>query len=230
MTVRPKGAPGDAAAVRKFAIRHQRRFMEWLIRFASDDLATYTDRQWNDCRRSVTTLESLGSTQRGGLVALMRQRNNDGPPRNDELANVQVQLRTAFDKLTAPAAPNAVRSAYFPADGIKHIGVTAWRGEVARFDDARWPASFYGMAAHLLEKFAADLRRCEECRAVFLRNKRQQYCSSRCSQRVRSRKHYAAHSEEVLDRRHDAHYAAKRKRQKNVRELPRRPRRNANSR
>ena len=127
MVVNQKRMPGDGAAVRRFAIRHQRRFMESLIRFASDDFTTYNDRQWNDCRRFVTTLESLGSTQRGGLVALMRQRDNDAPPSNDELTKVQAQLRTAFDKLTASAPANAVRSVVFPSEGIKHIGVALWR-------------------------------------------------------------------------------------------------------
>ena len=38
-------------------------------------------------------------------------------------------------------------------------------------------------------------------------------------------KAYAERREEVLERRHVAYYAAKRKSQKNVRELPRQPRR-----
>lgn len=43
-----------------------------------------------------------------------------------------------------------------------------------------WPHIFWFAIANLLEEFAKDLRRCVTCRGLFLKAKRQEYCSSTC--------------------------------------------------
>ena len=43
-----------------------------------------------------------------------------------------------------------------------------------------WPDIFWFAIANLLEEFASDFIRCTECRKLFLKIKRQGYCSSAC--------------------------------------------------
>jgi phage FluMu protein Com len=43
-----------------------------------------------------------------------------------------------------------------------------------------WPDIFWFAIANLLEEFASDFIRCTECRKLFLKTKRQGYCSSAC--------------------------------------------------
>ena len=43
-----------------------------------------------------------------------------------------------------------------------------------------WPDIFWFAIANLLETFASDFIRCTECRKLFLKTKRQGYCSSGC--------------------------------------------------
>jgi len=43
-----------------------------------------------------------------------------------------------------------------------------------------WPHIFWFAIANLLEEFASDFIRCTECRKLFLKTKRQGYCSSAC--------------------------------------------------
>jgi hypothetical protein len=43
-----------------------------------------------------------------------------------------------------------------------------------------WPDIFWFAIANLLETFTSDFIRCTECRKLFLRTKRQEYCSSTC--------------------------------------------------
>jgi hypothetical protein len=43
-----------------------------------------------------------------------------------------------------------------------------------------WPHVFWFAIVNLLEDFASDFMRCTECRKLFLRTKRQEYCSSAC--------------------------------------------------
>lgn len=43
-----------------------------------------------------------------------------------------------------------------------------------------WPDIFWFAIVNLLEEFASDFFRCTECRKIFLKTKRQEYCSSAC--------------------------------------------------
>ena len=62
-----------------------------------------------------------------------------------------------------------------------------------------WPA-----LAEILENDGFLLRRCEECNTIFLKTKRQQYCSRKCSQRARNRRWYKTHSLIMLQKRQQA--------------------------
>ena len=66
-------------------------------------------------------------------------------------------------------------------------------GAVEYFLQADWPDIFWLAVADLLRTYGDRLRQCQkvECGKVFIRSKRQDYCSSNCSQSARSKKWYA---------------------------------------
>lgn len=66
---------------------------------------------------------------------------------------------------------------------------------------ADWPDLFWIAVLEVLEECGPRIRRCEECRTLFLKRKRMAYCSSECSQRVRSRRWRAAHPSQIPDKR-----------------------------
>jgi hypothetical protein len=68
----------------------------------------------------------------------------------------------------------------------------------------KWPDLFWLAVSEIIEQCGPQLRQCEECKTLFLRNKRQTYCSEACSQRVRSRKWYKKHGKESQNDRRQA--------------------------
>jgi hypothetical protein len=77
-------------------------------------------------------------------------------------------------------------------------------GYVGQVWQAGWPDTIWVSVMRLLEQFGRDIRRCGVCAEtrLFLKRKRQQYCSPACSQRVRSARWYQQHRAEALERRH----------------------------
>ena len=72
---------------------------------------------------------------------------------------------------------------------------------------AKWPDLFWLAVAQIIEECGPRLRQCEECKTLFLRVMRQIFCSEACSQKVRSRKWYKKHGEEVRTKRRQTHGA-----------------------
>jgi hypothetical protein len=70
-------------------------------------------------------------------------------------------------------------------------------GAIEYYLYAGWPDVFWLAVADLLRVHGDRIRQCskQECGKVFIRTKRQDYCSSECSQSVRSKKHYAENRE-----------------------------------
>ena len=81
--------------------------------------------------------------------------------------------------------------------------------QVERTVFAEWPNVFWIAVLAILEDGGHRLARClrPECCRVFVRIRRQQYCSPRCSQIMRSRRWYAAHRPEARSRRRQAYQA-----------------------
>ena len=89
-------------------------------------------------------------------------------------------------------------------------GIAKWERATSpkRFYKADWPALLWNALCDLIEECGPRLRRCPQCKKLFLRTKRQAYCSNPCSQRVRSEKFYFAHREDIKEKRRRA-YASK---------------------
>ena len=54
-----------------------------------------------------------------------------------------------------------------------------------------WQDAFWLSVAALVEEFGSKLRRCQECKALYLRTGRQSYCRDQCARRARNRRHAA---------------------------------------
>ena len=95
--------------------------------------------------------------------------------------------------------PSVIKSVHLMNDlsggGIKRVYGADWR-------HLRWLA-----IATLLEEFGEQIARCGApgCTELFLRNRRQEYCSRGCSQKVRSSKWYDAHREAAQEKRRQAY-------------------------
>ena len=70
-------------------------------------------------------------------------------------------------------------------------------GAIEYYLRAGWPDIFWLAVADLLRIHGDSIRQCQKqnCGKVFIRTKRQDYCSTQCSQIERSKKHYVAHRE-----------------------------------
>jgi hypothetical protein len=128
----------------------------------------------------------------------------DGHYSLNALKDFQQQIRNAFNQLV-PKDSNQMGKWELPVS-IKKI--TLYR----EMDHKKQPifrphytvsssAFYWIMFAELLETHAPYLERCQECKAIFLRTKRQEYCSKKCSQRARTRRFYKEHRSTILKQR-----------------------------
>jgi CGNR zinc finger protein len=137
---------------------------------------------------------------------------------------LQYQLR---DSLVAFVDPNRFtdpgRSAWWEVPRevgplmITDLQVHRGNGRTFPYTAGPWPVAFWFAIAAVIESGSPYLRRCTgvECGKLFVRTKRQAYCSKACGQRTRSRRFYEAHREEVSEQRHEQYKARVRKALKN---------------
>jgi hypothetical protein len=98
--------------------------------------------------------------------------------------------------------------------GKRLIAGTVVRAHIHRSYIVGWPDLFWLALAEYLETFATDLRRCAECQTLYVKEKRQEYCSKTCSQRVRTRRWKEKDPLHASDIRHQAYVRYKRKEMK----------------
>ena len=98
--------------------------------------------------------------------------------------------------------------------GNRLISGTVVRAHIHRRYEVGWPDLFWFAFAEYMETFANDLRRCTECLTLYVKRKRQEYCSKTCSQRVRTRRWKEKDPLHASDSRHQAYVRYKRKEMK----------------
>ena len=120
----------------------------------------------------------------------------------EELRPSDPQVDPAWQLIRYPSIPGAIKNVYLMNDlrsdsvsGFKRVYGADWR-------HLRWLA-----IASLLEEFGEHVVRCDapDCAHLFLRTRRQQYCSRKCSQRVRSASWYKEHQETAKQKRRQAY-------------------------
>ncbi|MEO7863475.1 MAG: hypothetical protein ABIU05_24165 [Nitrospirales bacterium] len=88
---------------------------------------------------------------------------------------------------------------------------TVVRAHIHRCYEVGWPDLFWFAFAEYMETFASALRRCTECQTLYVKQKRQEYCSKTCSQRVRTRRWKEKDPLHASNSRHRAYVRYKRK-------------------
>jgi hypothetical protein len=127
----------------------------------------------------------------------------------EAVANVERAQRTVREALAA-----------FASEGrcTLRFQIVGWErlpdGRVVPLVGGDWWSRFYGAVFMLVVELGPDLRVCENptCRKLFLRSKRQTYCSSPCSQRERTQRFRQKHPQRVSDLRHTSHVRRQQKR------------------
>jgi hypothetical protein len=95
--------------------------------------------------------------------------------------------------------------------GNRLVAGTVVRAHIHRSYVVGWPDLFWFAFAEYMETFSTDLRRCTECQTLYVKQKRQEYCSKTCSQRVRTRRWKEKDPLHASDMRHRAYVRYKRK-------------------
>ena len=172
-------------------------------------------------QRSVTRGTWL-HVSRGEHLTYQDERRNESKFRarlptqtHHHMRQVQARLRHVLEVLRPsdpPFEPSRVRIMYASIPGaitglylmndVSNEGLGIQRVYGADWRHVRWLA-----IASLLEEFGARIVRCKapECTQLFLRTRRQEYCSKKCSQKVRSLKWYTAHRDTAQARRRQAY-------------------------
>jgi hypothetical protein len=149
-------------------------------------------------RLSLRQLKFIQQKLRECLAHLM-------PEDIPEHENGEIVVRTwdipvSINKIQLSRADYRVRP---KGDHTKYQGDQSPIGKFRRMFLGDMENMFWPAVAEILENDGFLLRRCEECNTIFLKTKRQQYCSRKCSQRVRTRKWNAAHGLNILKKRQE---------------------------
>lgn len=123
-----------------------------------------------------------------------------------EICQLHARLRGLLDTLK-PIGGSSGKIPYEMLPARVQICVASDSRRVWSVDVAEWPDTFWLSIRSLLSRFGERVIRCQNprCQHVFLRMRRQAFCSPACSQRVRSRDWYERHRDEVLKRRKQAY-------------------------
>ena len=144
----------------------------------------------------------------------------------DELQRIQEQVRAAIAAVRRGDAFIPIVEAR-PVESIE-VGISRDSSSRRRLH-ASWllpdrRVAFWMGVAVALEQAGDLIHECQrqDCHTLYVRLRGQKYCSTACSQRDRSARHYEKHRDEVLERRHDAYVQSKRRKQKHARVARRR--------
>ena len=175
------------------------RHLALLVEFAYAELTATATERW------ARELPDLRWSSPAGVLS-------SGPTRRDvtpaALRALQRTLATKLDGLV-PTSGNPAVSLLEQELGAHRVVLMVCGRQVERTVFAEWPNVFWIAVLAILEDGGHRLARClrPECCRVFVRIRRQQYCSPRCSQIMRSRRWYAAHRPEARSRRREAYQA-----------------------
>ena len=159
-----------------------------------------------------------------------------------QVCDIHTRLRQACDALFPVDEGHADAATVFIPVNIQHVGLRRSRvgmaqqkarakrseaGKISRVYGAAWPDWLWLAIAAALEEFGPRIMRCTapDCSRLFLRNRRQAYCSTACSQRVRSKLWYDTHRAEAQKRRRESYEHDVQKKSPTLRVSKYRPRR-----
>lgn len=193
--------------------RKPQYWIRWLLSFHDIDLESLISKEWEALHKDAVEF-TLWRIYNKGVIAVP---DSESKPDRSALKGIQQMLRDALNHFTAgsismwsvPAKINNIQLVgyYDKGDGQQPIGlllpIPSSHGFVLHVRPlvSDWTSSFWLTVVYLLEAYGTLLRKCEECSRIFLKTRRQEYCSKQCSQRVRARRWYEAHREKAKEKR-----------------------------
>ena len=224
----------SAATTAKPQQRERVELVRWLIDdFLRRDLGKLPAADWSRLQKEldhltwklvgggtvfpVTWLEQLASERLTFLEERLGERRFRAhlpKLKRKEMRQVQAHLRQVLKDLRPidsqrgpppvmyPSIPGVIKRVHLVNDRFAESGLGIKRVYGADWCHLRWLA-----IATLLEECGEQIARClaPGCTQLFLRNRRQEYCSRSCSQKVRSSTWYEAHREDAKERRRQSY-------------------------
>jgi hypothetical protein len=179
-----------------------KELLQWLIDFEALDLAASTPADLDRIGRELDRFRTVRVPGPSGMSVIV---DSGGAPRAEpifsaaEIRAVQQRVRT-FLTAVRPRVPWEAPEWYslpvLPAIGVSTVGAQ----QIVSAIRAPWPQGFWVVVWALVLRYGTQLRRCEArqgagtCGRLFLRTRRQLFCSQTCAQRERARRWYERHS------------------------------------
>ena len=159
------------------------RCLEWIIRFAQMDMTALRSEERTALAKDLA-LFPVVMEWKPPLVGI----TNAGAVPDATLTTIQAELRQLFHDLMEGSA--------WTVPGQSHLRILRVSQEGAAQTEFRavWETrgnirdAVFASVARLLLEHGQKVRACPECRRVFVANRRQAYCTARCSQAVRNQR------------------------------------------
>ena len=160
----------------------------WLLRLVESDLGAFRKGDWlnlDDDLQAFTFAEYGGYPRPPGLS-------------QEEVISLKEQVRNFVLAIARG------KSWDFELPDKHRVGRTS-RGRVLHLTTGGLRSRVLLNTARLLEAEGHRLKKCLECKKLFISAKRQAYCSPSCSQKARTRRYFGSHSpQELSEKRHKA--------------------------
>jgi hypothetical protein len=230
MRTKSKRAGPDAefdafrAARRGEMARDRRAAIDQLLQLAAADPGRFSTRDWAQATQFLQQLHAKAWLQESRVMA--PNRIVPWPTvSHARIRRVHAELRRGLTRLF-PTDPSRAweRRQWQPPITAQRLALWSQHRQLWRASVASWPDTIWVAAMGLLEEYGRQIHRCPTCpeRRLFVKRKRQAYCSARCSQHARSARWYQNHHAAALERRHEAYVRQVLKGRKGV--VARRPR------
>jgi hypothetical protein len=209
--------------------RRQETLLNWLFEFQELDVQSFQVRDWKNAQNTLKELVVVECVCAGklypdywvtetirGQYGFIEERHNESkfrrklrPPTKSEVRKVHQWLRDVLET----SRPSSVRQEDLRSPHIGYPSIPSRPRRYFKGDDftvvqAVAPEDLYHESiCELLKQFGSRIARCEAetCSKLFIRIRRQRYCSESCSQQVRSKVWYARHKEDKMRKSREAY-------------------------
>ena len=187
-------------------VRRRRVAVEQLLVFAASAPRAFDEREQTQAEDFLKELHALAWEE----IRVLPPDRIEPVPRvsRSRVRTVHAEVRRASVEIfpTNPSDQWQMRS-WRPPMHARVPMLVSEHGRVGQMLEAGWPDTVWVSIMSLLEEFGREIRRCGVCaeRRLFLKRRRQEYCSRQCSQRARSARWYTAHRPEAQRRRRTAY-------------------------
>jgi hypothetical protein len=178
-----------------------------LLELADSDPSQFSEREWKRAETFLQQLHGRAWVDKGSAVPPNRVVPWPKVSRG-RIREVHAELRTGLATLF-PVDPTLrwERHFWYPPIKSQRPGVVSEHRRVCQVSEASWPDTIWVTVLSLLDEFGDTIQRCPVCssRRLFVKTKRQAYCSRQCSQCVRSARWYQRHRASALEQRRQAY-------------------------